>query len=390
MGSSETGCIGAYRIVRRWARGDTSHVYLARRGESTTLVALKTLCADRAHDLEQQRRFAREAALAEAADHEHLIQAFESFDHQGERFLATEFLHGETLHDVLSTSHRRMPAALALEIAHRLARGLHRLHQLGSVHGDLCPANVILTYDGRVKIIDLGGHCEGTSAYVAPEQARGEPLDPRADIFSLGLILIELLSGRRVRDGWSETEIVASAISSSVPHLSELVESDPDLDGLVMKAVARDRDHRYSDAAAFAMALLAYRERVVPGLELEAKLSGFMASLGRSASVLSAQLPGNRRSALGDPLLAKVPPLGHSDPSVLIETVLRAPLGRPLADPIVTDTITWNERTSSTTNDLGPEVRRNVPIRSIAAIGIGVTLVACAVMLAWVLLHLSS
>jgi eukaryotic-like serine/threonine-protein kinase len=365
------GRVGEYRIVRHWASGDTSQVYLARRGESATLIALKTPSAERSHQRDRAERFAHEVNVAERADHDNVVQSFESFEHGGERFLAMEFLHGETLHDVLRAIHpeRRMPAAVALEMIQRLARGLDHLHSLGALHGDVCPANVILTYDGRVKLIDLGGRCEGTSAYTAPEQARGEAIDARADIFSLGLILFELLTGQRV----------ATAIPGAIPRLSDLVETDPELDALVMTALANDRRERFPTAEAFAEALLAYRARAVPGLIFESKLTDFMEQnfSGRARS-LASYLAGDRPRLAKDRLVSSVPPLGYSDPIAMIEAALRAQGTRlapvHFADPAIsTGDVGWSgERTN--TSDLRAALTRS----HWWIVGLGLVLIAGA------------
>jgi serine/threonine protein kinase len=384
MGSREAGRIGSYRIVRHWASGDTSQIYLARRDENATLIALKTLRAEHAHDREQVKRFAREAEIAERCTHEHLVQSFESFEHEGARYLAMEFLHGETLHDILRAIHpqRRLPAAVALELAHRLARALHHLHRLGAIHGDVCPANVVITYEGQAKLVDLGGRCHGSSAYAAPEQARGARIDARADVFSLGLILLELLTGHRIREGHSEKEIAAMAISGSVPRLSDLVETDPDLEALVMMAVAHDRNDRFPDAESFADALLAYRERAVPNLVLESKLADFMAECfaGRARS-LSAYLAGDRPTLAKDRLVRSAPPLGCSDPGPLIEAALRTHVtrgGSPFIEPITGDVGWSNERTAS--GDLAP-----LPVRPSWVLPAGVALIIFALVAAFLL-----
>src|SRR5690606_15198759 len=139
----------------------------------------------------------------------------------------------------------------------------------------------------RVKLLDLGGRCEGVTTYASPEQARGDPIDHRSDVFSLGLILFELLTGHRVRQGSGGAEIAADAISGTVPKLSQFVVSDPELDAIVMRAVAHDPGARFSSAESFAAALQAYRRRVVPTLALEEMLSAMMAeSFGARSRVL--------------------------------------------------------------------------------------------------------
>lgn len=379
--------VGPYRIVRRWASGDTSHVYLARRSDSGTLVALKMLRAERSGIDEHRRRFEREGVLAQRVRHDHLVETHEVVDEKGERAIVMELLQGETLHDVLGAlhPHRRMPAALALEITFRLAEALHHLHQLGAIHGDVCPANVMLTHDGRVKLLDFGGRCEGITTYAAPEQARGDAVDPRADVFGLGLVLFELLTGYRVRKGQGGSEIVADAIFGSIPSLSQLVVSDPELDEIVMRAVAQDPKDRYPTAEAFAQAIFAYRERVVPGLDLAGKLSDVMAETfgHRPHKGVSFETAEDRTS---DETLGAFPPLGHADPGDAIEQVLRSGPRRdafPFVEPLSqlpgasTGDLGWGaERTNSKLEALTPPQRRTW----LAVIG--VSLISSALMIA--------
>lgn len=379
--------IGPYRIVRHWASGDTSHVYLARREDTATLVALKMLHADRSGLEEHRRRFRREGEIAQQVSHAHLVTTHEVIDTEGEIAIVMELLQGETLHDLIGALHpqRRMPAALALEIAHRLADGLHHLHQLGAVHGDVCPANVVLTHDGRVKLVDLGGRCEGITTYAAPEQARREAIDRRADVFALGLILFELLTGHRVRKGSGGSEVAADAIFGSVPPLSQLVVSDPELDEIVMRALAPDPNARYPTAEAFSQAILAYRERVVPGLDLQTKLSELMDQSFEWGP--RPCFPEDRDDEPpGARLLYAFPPLGFTDPGDAIEQVLRAAPRRdafPFVEPLLqlpatsTGDLSWGgERTNSKLESLAP------PKQKTWLVVIGASLILSAVMLA--------
>jgi hypothetical protein len=380
------GSIGPYSILRRFSRGDTAHVFLAQREGSTTLVALKTLAAD--HQSEEQRaRFAARAGLAQKLHHPHIVETLEVVHHTSREVgIAMELLHGETLHDLIRLVHpqRRMPAALALEIVRGLADALHQIHELGAVHGDVCPANVMLTYGGRVVLIDLGGSCEGIMTYASPEQARGQAVDRRSDVFSLGLILFELLTGQRVRRRSQGIEIAAEAASGTVPSLSMLVMTDPDLEQVVMRAVAHDPSRRYATAIELADALGRYRERAVPSFELESTLRAYVESVaGHRARPLRGTPP------LGKVDLGAFAPLGDADPADAVDRMLRAPAPRavPFVEPLPAPVDGgWStERTHSNVGDVAPPKER-----PIWAISIGVSLLLSALMIAAVTLWPSS
>src|SRR5271157_6095590 len=205
--------LGPYEIVSAVGAGGMGEVYRARDARLNRDVAIKVLPAAFARDPERLRRFQQEAQAIAALNHPNILAIHDFGEHEGSPYLVTEFLEGETLRERLGA----MPLRKAIESAEQIARGLAAAHDKGIVHRDLKPENIFITRDGRVKILDFGlaklarsesaaddqtrtiqselGSVVGTVGYMAPEQARGKPADPRTDLFALGAILYELLKG---------------------------------------------------------------------------------------------------------------------------------------------------------------------------------------------------
>ncbi|HSC29668.1 MAG TPA: serine/threonine-protein kinase, partial [Vicinamibacterales bacterium] len=203
-----TDRVAHYRIVREIGRGGMGVVYEAVDERLQRAVALKTVLP--AADPHMRERFLREARAAAAVSHPHICQLFEIGEHQGNPFLAMELLEGQSLASRLEAG--ALPPAEAIALALSMLSALEALHQRGIIHRDLKPSNVFITPHG-VKLLDFGlarpvtldadttsvtmpGLVLGTPRYMAPEQARGQEIDARADIFSAGALLFELLSGR--------------------------------------------------------------------------------------------------------------------------------------------------------------------------------------------------
>jgi len=216
------------------------------RAEDTTLdreVAIKILPDDLAADAERLARFEREAKLLASLNHPHIATVYGLHEHEGTRFLAMELVDGEDLSQRIARG--PMPVESALEFARQVAEALEMAHDSGVVHRDLKPANVMVTGDRQVKVLDFGlakalapagdmsdsptvtsggtvaGVLLGTPAYMSPEQARGEPVDKRADIWGFGCVLYEMLTGRRVHVGKSVSDVLA-AILTREPDWSAL------------------------------------------------------------------------------------------------------------------------------------------------------------------------
>ena len=213
--------IGAFEVQSLLGLGGMGEVYRARDTRLGRDVAIKVLPEAFARDAPSLARFDREARALASLNHPNILGVYDVGTHEGTAFVVTELLEGRTLRDVLAPG--ALPLRKTVDYATQIANGLAAAHEKGIVHRDLKPANIWVTNDGRVKILDFGlarivtassvdvpsgstmtgaGTVLGTAGYMAPEQVRGEPADHRADIFSFGVVLYEMLTGRRafVRD----------------------------------------------------------------------------------------------------------------------------------------------------------------------------------------------
>jgi serine/threonine-protein kinase len=210
MASDPTGRkIASYEIEEELAQGGMGVVYLARQPSLERRVVLKTLRRDLAEDETHDERFTREAQAAAGVHHPNVVVVYDCFAWRGERFIAQEHVDGKDVASVLAQVGRFDPRIVGL-VALELARGLEEIHARGIVHRDLKPANILLGRAGEAKIADFGialdvkgstltqtGHSLGTPPYMSPEQLLGARVDPRSDLFSLGLVLFEMLTGKR-------------------------------------------------------------------------------------------------------------------------------------------------------------------------------------------------
>ena len=202
--------LGPYRIKRLLGRGGMGCVYLATDEQLNRTVALKTLNQNFAEDEEARVRFFREARAAAALKHENIVTIYQVGEDQGTPFLAMEHLEGKSLEEWLRPD-RRANVAQTFSIAKQIARGLAAAHAAGVIHRDIKPANIWIGSNGRIKILDFGlayhaagnltkltqdGALLGTPAYMSPEQARGEAVDERSDLFSFGCVLYRMVTGR--------------------------------------------------------------------------------------------------------------------------------------------------------------------------------------------------
>jgi Tol biopolymer transport system component len=263
--------ISHYRVVGRLGAGGMGVVYHAEDPRLGRPVAIKVLPAG-ALDAEAVARFRREARAASALNHPHICTVYDVGDHDGAPFLVLEFLEGETLADRL----RRGPLSAddALSLAAQVADALATAHGAGIVHRDIKPGNLFVTRRGDAKVLDFGlakhadasregdetragsaqltvaGTTMGTVAYMSPEQARAEPVDGRSDVFSLGVVLYEMLTGRRPFDGPSPGVIFSEILTRIPPPPSQLLPGlPPDLDRIVLRVLEKDRELRYQTAA---------------------------------------------------------------------------------------------------------------------------------------------
>ena len=266
--------LGPYEILTPLGAGGMGEVYRARDTRLKREVAIKVLPASFSSDPDRLRRFEQEAHAAGALNHPNILAIYDIGTHEGSPFLVTELLDGETLRERLQSG--PLPLRKALNVAVQVARGISAAHEKGIVHRDLKPANLFLSADGRVKILDFGlakfnsentsagetqtptktvdAHTEpgmvlGTVGYMSPEQVRGKPADARSDIFSLGTILYEMLSGERPFQRDSSADTMAAILKEDPPELSNEGRKIPlGVERIVRHCLEKDPAERFQSA----------------------------------------------------------------------------------------------------------------------------------------------
>ncbi|HSL81638.1 MAG TPA: serine/threonine-protein kinase, partial [Thermoanaerobaculia bacterium] len=284
--SGET--VGRYRILRPLGAGAMGVVYLAEDPQIERQLAIKTLHRtlsvspeDTRAAAERRERLLREARTAGRLIHPNVVTLFDAGEHEGTLFLAFEYVEGQSLDKVLDkrqASGEAMTTAEALRIAREAATGLAFAHARGVVHRDVKPANLLLAGDGRVKVSDFGiakmagqateltmtGTVVGSPHYLSPEQVRGEALDGRSDLFSLGVVLYELLGGRRPFDGDTLTTLVFQILHQPPPPMPLRPGLAPGLTEVLSRFLAKDRDERYGSAEEAVAALEGLERDLAP------------------------------------------------------------------------------------------------------------------------------
>jgi eukaryotic-like serine/threonine-protein kinase len=314
MPLAPTSRLGPYEIVRLLGVGGMSEVYSARDARLGRLVALKVLHDRLSGDPGHLRRLRREAMAAGSLNHPNVVAIHDLGSDGDATFIVSELVEGETLRERLATG--RLAAARALDYASQAASGLAAAHDKGIVHRDLKPENLMLTPDGRVKILDFGvakidaplarldddgleptspaitlpGVVLGTVAYMSPEQLRGDQLDGRSDIFSLGVILFEMLTGERPFRGPTAAEVMAAVLRDAPAVPSGLPAG---VRAIVERCLAKDPSDRFATAHDLAGALASVPDD--PG----AAAPSIAATDGRPAATV-AVLPFTNASAAPD------------------------------------------------------------------------------------------
>src|SRR5690348_13545986 len=233
--------LGPYEVISSIGAGGMGEVYRARDPQLKRDVAIKILPANFSSDPDRLLRFKQEATATASLNHPNILSIFQIGSQDHSPYIVTELLHGDTLRGVLRNG--PVPLRKAIEYATSIANGLAAAHERGIIHRDLKPENIFITKDGHLKILDFGlaklvqpqfeseaastadinttvGRVLGTLKYMAPEQLRGQPVDARADVFSFGAILYELLSGRRAFDGATVADTQSAILKEEPAPLS--------------------------------------------------------------------------------------------------------------------------------------------------------------------------
>jgi serine/threonine-protein kinase len=251
---------GRYRIQRKLGAGGMADVYLAEDQELGRRVAIKILNGRHANDEQFIERFRREAKNAAALNHPNIVSIYDRGNAEDTYYIAMEYLDGRTLKELI-VGRGKAPINVAVEYARQILSALRFAHRHGIVHRDIKPHNVLVDSDGRVKVTDFGiaragtsqmtetGSIVGTAQYLSPEQARGGEVDPRSDLYSLGVVLYELLTGKTPFEGDTPVEIAMKHLSNAPKPPSKLrPDVPPELDMVVLRALAKNPDDRYQSA----------------------------------------------------------------------------------------------------------------------------------------------
>jgi serine/threonine protein kinase/Tol biopolymer transport system component len=273
-----------YRIDSKLGEGGMGEVYKARDTHLDRFVAIKVLPRERVADPERKRRFVQEAKAASALNHPNIITIYDIDQAEGIDFIAMEYVPGKTLDEVIPRKGMRLEKAL--KVAVQITEALAAAHAAGIVHRDLKPGNLMVTEDGRVKVLDFGlakltetvplgedepthtlkpateeGAILGTVAYMSPEQAQGKPVDARSDIFSFGAVLYEMVTGRRAFQGDSAASTLATVIKEDPKPPCEVSPRVPrDVEQVILRCLRKDLTRRFQTAADLKVVLAELKE----------------------------------------------------------------------------------------------------------------------------------
>src|ERR1700751_959304 len=274
--------LDSYEVLGLLGAGGMGEVYRARDPVLKRQVAIKVLPSFVSQDSQRLHRFEQEAQAAAALNHPNILAVYHFGAFQGATYLVSELLEGDTLRQVLQ--HGPIPLRKAIDYGVQIAYGLAAAHERGIVHRDLKPENLFVTKDGRIKILDFGlaklvhhqpepdgnaptmtqmmtpktdpGMVMGTAGYMSPEQVRGATVDHRTDIFALGAILYEMLTGRRAFQRSTSAETMTAILNDDPPAISQLVQTTtPGLQRVVHRCLEKNPEQRFHSASDLAFAL---------------------------------------------------------------------------------------------------------------------------------------
>src|SRR5262245_12503009 len=265
-----------YEIHKRIGRGGMADVFLGRDRLLDRQVAIKVLFPEFAIDPNFVERFRREAQAAANLSHPNIVNVYDWGRHSGTYFIAMEYVHGRTLAEILRTN-GHVTSKQAAEIASEVAAALGFAHEAGLVHRDIKPANILIGSNGQVKVADFGiaramnaptesnltqvGSVMGTATYFSPEQAQGAQPDPRSDLYSLGIVLYEMVGGRPPFSGENPVSIAYKQVHDNPQPLNQIVADVPkSFEAIVAKLLAKRPEVRYPNAEALREDLRRFRQ----------------------------------------------------------------------------------------------------------------------------------
>ncbi|MBD0373150.1 MAG: protein kinase [Pyrinomonadaceae bacterium] len=336
MPIGEGTCLGRYEIRSLLGTGGMGEVYLAQDTQLDRVVALKILPLDLARDQLRMRRFIQEAKSASALNHPNIITIYEVGEVEDTHFIATEFVDGETLRQRIGQE--KIGPDETLEIAIQVASALASAHDAGIIHRDIKPDNIMLRRDGYVKVLDFGlaklteksnerlasepeamtlvntepGLVVGTVSYMSPEQARGLIVDTRSDIWSLGVVLYQMLTGHEPFEAATPTDQIVSIIERQPPPLSFYTENVPaEIERIILRALAKDRGDRYQTIVEMLNDMRQARNRLAFQTELKRSMSAGELKLAHITGDLS-----GRQAATPDASQTSVPTTARQPSSI--------------------------------------------------------------------------
>jgi eukaryotic-like serine/threonine-protein kinase len=343
--------LGHYYLIRQIGRGGMGDVYLARDTRLDRHVALKLLPTRLTEDVQSVQRFRQEARAVSALNHPNIITIHEIGEVGGVHFIATEFVEGETLRKLIATG--GMKPSESLEVAIQVAGALSAAHAAGITHRDIKPENIMLRPDGYVKVLDFGlaklserpagaalarfnavetdpGVVSGTISYMSPEQARGLDTDSRSDIFSLGVVLYEMITSRRPFAGETAADVVASLLGQEPAPIAEHSADAPaGLQAIVSRMLAKDCDQRYQTADEMRRALKRLQREVTPDDDYSTRQYSGLSLLARRFGGVG-ESEDHKTTAAGNTTHGRV----TSSISLLITRFMRSP--RPVVLTLLT------------------------------------------------------
>jgi len=340
--------IGHYSILSQLGAGGMGEVYLAQDTRLGRKVALKLLPSFFTKDEQRLRRFQQEARAASALNHPNIITMFDFGQVDSIHFMATEYVEGHTLRAALLGT--KMKLVQAIDVAVQVASALAAAHQAGIVHRDIKPENVMLRPDGYVKVLDFGlakltqthesgdetealtlamdtnpGTVMGTASYMSPEQARGQSTDARTDIFSLGVVLYEMVAGRVPFEGETTSDVIAAILMKQPPPLGRYEPDSPaEIQLIVTKALRKEKDERYQTITE----LLSDLKELKLGLDAQARTERGASTELRSGSTVRA---GSESATTRAPQNGDVTVRSTSSAEYLVDQIKRHRRGAALA-----------------------------------------------------------